>query len=215
MWNKWFLDIYQNNSEHISEYQKRHLNVFCYICQISQHYKKKRQTDGRLQTTLENYPMILLWYLGTHETVRLNSDRFDVPKSTFLLHKRRLIDVFSDLYKKFVMWPNNEEKQHVRIWRFHWSSKSHWNNWRNSDIHNTTGWKWDRFRESKKFSFNYPTALCRHDRLFIDINLDGLDVSMMPGLESSGTLKFVNARHSYVIQIILQEMEHTHSHHTW
>lgn len=77
--------------------------------------KKKRQTDGRLQTTLENYPMILLWYLGTHETVRLNSDRFDVPKSTFLLHKRRLIDVFSDLYKKFVMWPNNEEKQHVRI----------------------------------------------------------------------------------------------------
>lgn len=46
--------------------------------------------------------MMLLWYLGTQETVRLNSDRFDVPKSTFQLHKRRLIDVISDLYKKFV-----------------------------------------------------------------------------------------------------------------
>lgn len=59
--------------------------------------------------------MMLLWYLGTQETVRLNSDRFDAPKSTFLLHKRRLIDVISDLYKKFVKWPNNEEKQDVRI----------------------------------------------------------------------------------------------------
>lgn len=59
--------------------------------------QRRWMEDGRLQTTLEKYLMMLLWYLGTQETVRLNSDRFDVPKSTFLLHKRRLIDCIRNL----------------------------------------------------------------------------------------------------------------------
>lgn len=50
----------------------------------------------------------LIWYLGTQETVRSISERLDVQEST-----RRLIDVFSDLCKKFVKWPNNEEKQEI------------------------------------------------------------------------------------------------------
>lgn len=51
---------------------------------------------------------MLLWYLGTQETVRSISERLDIKEST-----RRLIDVFSDLCKKFVKWPNNEEKQEI------------------------------------------------------------------------------------------------------
>ena len=39
-------------------------------------------------------------YLGTQQTVRSISDRFDVQESTFILHNRRLLDVFSDLCKK-------------------------------------------------------------------------------------------------------------------
>lgn len=64
--------------------------------------QRRRQTGGRLQTTLEKDLMMLLWYLGTQETVRSISDRFDAQESTFILHNRRLIDVFSDLCKKFV-----------------------------------------------------------------------------------------------------------------
>lgn len=51
---------------------------------------------------------MLLWYLVTQETVRSISERLDVQEST-----RRLIGVFSDLCKKFVKWPNNEEKQEI------------------------------------------------------------------------------------------------------
>lgn len=69
---------------------------------------RRRQTGGRVQTTLLKDLTMLLWYLGTQETVRSISERLDVQEST-----RRLIDVFSDLCKKFVKWPNNEEKQEI------------------------------------------------------------------------------------------------------
>ncbi|XP_062594068.1 uncharacterized protein LOC134255556 [Saccostrea cucullata] len=75
--------------------------------------QRRQQTGRRLQTTLEKDLMMQLWYLGTQETVRSISDRFDVQESTLILHNRRLIDVFSDLCKKFVKWPNNEEKQEI------------------------------------------------------------------------------------------------------
>ena len=74
---------------------------------------KETANSGRLQTTLEKDLMMLLWYLGTQETVRSISDRFGVQESTFILHNRRLLDVFSDLCKKFEKWPNNEEKQEI------------------------------------------------------------------------------------------------------
>lgn len=47
--------------------------------------------------------MMLLQYLGTRETVRSISERLDVQEST----------LFSDLCKKFVKWPNNEEKPEI------------------------------------------------------------------------------------------------------
>lgn len=82
-------------------------------------------------------------------------------------------------------------------------------------IHRTPSGENETDSANRKSSYSITLqALCRHDRLFIDINLDGLEVSLLPGLGSSGTLKFVNAMHSYVIQIILQEIKHTHSHQT-
>lgn len=82
-------------------------------------------------------------------------------------------------------------------------------------IHRTPSGENETDSANRKSSYSIILqALCRHDRLFIDINLDGLEVSLLPGLGSSGTLKFVNAMHSYVIQIILQEIKHTHSHQT-
>lgn len=112
MWKEWFQGIYLNNSKDISEHQGRHLNVFWYIWQIYPQYKE----DGK---QVEGYKQLLkktLWCcFGTwvHKKLFGQSDRFDAQESTFILHNRRFIDVFSDLCKKFVKWPNNAEKQEI------------------------------------------------------------------------------------------------------
>ena len=56
---------------------------------------------------------MLLWYLSSQEKVGSISDRFDVQESTFIDHNRRLLDVFSNLCKKFIVWPSDAEKQQV------------------------------------------------------------------------------------------------------
>ncbi|XP_062571768.1 uncharacterized protein LOC134233782 [Saccostrea cucullata] len=134
--------------------------------------QRRQLTGGRLQTTLEKDLMMLLWYLGTQETVRSISDRFDVQESTLILHNRRLIDVFSDLCKKFVKWPNNEEKQEIM-----------------SEFEDFSGFPGvigaidgthisitppgeneADYVNRKSFHSIILQAVCRHDRLFIDIN---------------------------------------------
>ncbi|PJE77616.1 hypothetical protein CI610_03459 [invertebrate metagenome] len=50
-----------------------------------------------------------LWYVGSLETVRSISDRFDVSESTFYEHNRRMLNVFTDdLLHKFIQWPHTE-----------------------------------------------------------------------------------------------------------
>ncbi|XP_062611814.1 uncharacterized protein LOC134273647 [Saccostrea cucullata] len=133
--------------------------------------QRRQQRGGRLQTTLENDLMMLLWFLGTQETVRSISDRFDVQESTLILHNRRLLDVFSDLCKKFVKWPNNEEKQEIM-----------------SEFEDFSGFPGvigaidgthisitppgeneADYVNRKSFHSIILQAICRHDRLFIDI----------------------------------------------
>lgn len=112
---------------------------------------------------------MLLWYLGTQETVRSISERLDVQEST-----RRLIDVFSDLFKKFVKWPNNEEKQEIMS-KFEDFSEfpgviSAVEGTRISII--SPGENEADYVNRKSFHL-LSKAVCFHDRLFIDVNFGG------------------------------------------
>lgn len=49
---------------------------------------------GRPQISHEKDLLMMLWYIGSQETIRSIADRFNVSESTFHSHNRRLLDVF-------------------------------------------------------------------------------------------------------------------------
>ena len=55
-----------------------------------------------------------LWFLGNLETVRSIANRFNVSKSTFLNHNRKILTFLCDnLMKSVICWPSNNERQSV------------------------------------------------------------------------------------------------------
>uniref|UniRef100_A0A8W8P2C4 DDE Tnp4 domain-containing protein n=1 Tax=Magallana gigas TaxID=29159 RepID=A0A8W8P2C4_MAGGI len=63
---------------------------------------------GRPQISREKDLLMMLWYIGSQETIRSIADRFNVSESTFHSHNRRLLDVFQKYFlQKFVIWPND------------------------------------------------------------------------------------------------------------
>ena len=63
---------------------------------------------GRPQISQEKDLLMMLWYIGSQETIRSIADRFNVSESTFHSHNRRMLDVFQKYFlKKFVIWPND------------------------------------------------------------------------------------------------------------
>lgn len=63
---------------------------------------------GRPQISHEKDLLMMLWYIGSQETIRSIADRFNVSESTFHSHNRRLLDVFQKYFlQKFVIWPND------------------------------------------------------------------------------------------------------------
>ena len=71
-------------------------------------------TGGCEQVPLDKDLLMTLWYLGNLETVRSIADRFNVSKSTFLDHNRRMLTVLCDsLLKTVICWPSNNDKQTV------------------------------------------------------------------------------------------------------
>ncbi|XP_033749184.1 protein ANTAGONIST OF LIKE HETEROCHROMATIN PROTEIN 1-like [Pecten maximus] len=76
---------------------------------------RRRTTAGRPEVSLEKDPLMTLWYLGSQETVKSISDRFNVQVFTFIAHNRRILDVCCNhLCKIFIRWPNDFEKVQVR-----------------------------------------------------------------------------------------------------
>ncbi|KAH3876900.1 hypothetical protein DPMN_000752 [Dreissena polymorpha] len=55
--------------------------------------RRRIATGGREQVPLDKDLLTTLWYLGNLDTVRSNADRFNVSKSTFLDHNRRMLTV--------------------------------------------------------------------------------------------------------------------------
>ena len=77
-------------------------------------FRRRIATGGREQVPLDKDLLMTLWYLGNLETVRSIADRFNVSKSTFLDHNRRMLTVLCDsLLKTVICWPSNNDKQTV------------------------------------------------------------------------------------------------------
>ncbi|XP_052271789.1 putative nuclease HARBI1 [Dreissena polymorpha] len=77
-------------------------------------FRRRIASRGREQVPLDKDLLMTLWYLGNLETVRSIADRFNVSKSTFLDHNRRLLTVLCDsLLKTVICWPSNNDKQTV------------------------------------------------------------------------------------------------------
>lgn len=63
---------------------------------------------GRPQISRDKDLLMMLWYIGSKETIRSIADRFNVSESTFHSHNRKMLDVFKKHFlQKFVIWPTD------------------------------------------------------------------------------------------------------------
>jgi hypothetical protein len=68
----------------------------------------RKPAAGRPQVSHEKDLLMMLWYIGSQETIRSIADRFNVSESTFHSHNRKMLDIFQHHFlSKFVIWPTD------------------------------------------------------------------------------------------------------------
>ena len=69
---------------------------------------------GRPAIPVETQLLVILWYLGNQEYMHSISDRFGITESTFIECRKRVVKVIlKSMMSRFIVWPNNQERQTV------------------------------------------------------------------------------------------------------